>query len=414
MGSAKVRRQVWQLGQVIPRLLVAVCVLDLALRFMPIDPLTFRGWEALLRYRAPGASFEPNRRYSNARSYGDLAAFGNLPGLRQYRSEIFTTDALGFRNLPHVRDEEISAILAGDSFVVGSGVSDDETLSSRLSERGGCVVYNAGTDQGAVVPDEIVTVAQRLHMRGNLVIRVYTESSEVPAVPTRRKKLLKELVTKLVERTPAAARSLVGRLRGYFTVSPLQILSGRALKALADDRILPNRYAGYVTRATLYNGDPMLFRASAVDTFYRRREVATDYWLWLRDELQKAHLDLWVVIVPSKYRVYRPFLVDHRPAEPGPGTYLDRLERALRVAGIPVLNLTTFLSDEAARHLKRGEYLYWLDDIHWNARGIALTAAAIRVQWPLTEASCRASHPLAVRKPQHQTRFREHLGHGSS
>src|SRR5260370_12306593 len=168
MRNAKVRRQVWQLGRVIPRLLVAVCVLDLALRFMPIDPLTFRGWEALLRYRAPGASFEPNRRYSNARSYGDLAAYGNLPGLRQYRTEVFTTDALGFRNLPHVRDEEISAILAGDSFVVGSGVSDDETLSSRLIERGGCVVYNAGTDQGAVVPDEIVSAAPRPPTPGNV------------------------------------------------------------------------------------------------------------------------------------------------------------------------------------------------------------------------------------------------------
>jgi len=89
----------------------------------------------------------------------------------------------------------------------------------------------------------------------------------------------------------------------------------------------------------------------------------------LRDELRKARLDLWVVLVPSKYTVYRPFLVDHPPAEPGPGTYLGRLEHALRAAGIPVLNLTPFLSDEAARHLRQGEYLYWLDDIHWNARG---------------------------------------------
>jgi hypothetical protein len=391
---------------------VAVCVVDLALRFMPIDPLTFRGWEALLRYRAPGASFESNRRYSNPRSYGDLAAFGNLPGLRQYRPEVFTTDALGFRNAPQVPDGEVSAILAGDSFVVGSGVSDDETLSSRLSERGGCVVYNAGTDQGAVVPDEIVMVAQRLHMRNNLVIRLYSEGAEVPAVPTGRKKLLKTLVAKIVKGTPAGVRDLVGRIRGYLTVSPLQILSGRALKALANDRILPNRYVSYVTRGTLSNGDSILFRTSTVDTFYRRRDVAIDYWLWLRDELRKARLDLWVVLVPSKYTVYRAFLVDHPPAEPGPGTYLGRLEHALRAEGIPVLNLTPFLSDEAARHLKQGEYLYWLDDIHWNARGIALTAEAIRAQWPLTEASCRASHPLAERKPQHQTRIREHLGHG--
>src|SRR5260370_7154414 len=121
----------------------------------------------------------------------------------------------------------------------------------------------------------------------------------------------------------------------------------------------------------------MLFRASEVDTFYRRRDVAIDYWLWLRDALRKAHLDLWVVIVPSKYTVYRPFLVDHRPAEPGPGTYLDRVERALRAAGIPVLNLTSLLSDEAARHLRRGENLYLLDDIPRTPPGFTPTPPAI-------------------------------------
>ena len=108
MEGQPARRPLGQLRHVIPSLLVVVCLLDIASRFVSIDPLTFRAWEAVSRYRPAGAAFEPNRRYRNARSYGDLTAMGNLPGLRQYRTEVFTTDALGFRNAAHVLDSVLT------------------------------------------------------------------------------------------------------------------------------------------------------------------------------------------------------------------------------------------------------------------------------------------------------------------
>jgi hypothetical protein len=257
------------------------------------------------------------------------------------------------------------------------------------------VVYNAGSDGARVVPNEVLALARRLNMRNRLVIRVYGEDSGVPPLPTRRERLVWDLVA----RTPAEAHTLAGRLRGLVAVGPLEILSRRAVKALADDRILPNRYAGFVVRATLHNGDTMLFQASEVANYYRRREVALDYWTWFRDEMRKARFDLLVVLVPSKYTVYRPFLVNQGAAGPGAGDYLDRLERALRAAGIPVLNLTPFLSAEAARSLGRDRYLYWSDDIHWNPQGIVLAAEAIRGRWPLTEGSCRTTLSRAVQRP---------------
>ena len=395
MNTVKTRHPVWQLGFVIPCLLAVMFLVDVGLRFMPIDPLTFRAWEALLRDRPPGAAFQPGRRYVNARSYGDLAALGNFPELRQYRPERFTTDALGFRNAPEILNQQVGAILAGDSFVVGSGVSDDETLSSRLSTLMGCVIYNAGSDAGRVVPDEILALARRLTMGHRLVIRLYTEGAAVPARPTRGEML----AAGLVARTPAGVRALAGRLRGLLTVSPLQSLSGHAWKAVANDRILPNRYAANVVRATLANGDTMLFQAAQVNNFSRRRDLSLDYWKWLRDDLTQARFDLVAILVPSKYRVYRPFLVNQSPIGQPAADDLGRLERALRAMGVPVLNLTPFLSAEAARHLQRGEYLYWLDDNHWNARGTALAAAAIQAQWPLPEDACSTSHSPAARTP---------------
>jgi hypothetical protein len=371
-------------------------MVDAALRFTSIDPLTFRAWEAVSRYRPAGAAFEPNRHYRNARSYGDLTAMGNLPALRQYRTEVFTTDALGFRNAAHVVDTRIGAILIGDSFAVGSGVSDDETLSARLGQAWGCAVYNAGSEAWGVVPDQILPVLQRLDLAGHPVLRLYSEDSEVPYVPTVRGRVFRRLVAEI----PAEIRGAAGRVEGLLTVSPLRILSERALKTFEDDRVLPNSYAGNVVSATLRNGDAMLFRASHVHNFYRSREVDAEYWTWLRDALWAAGHDLVVVLVPGKYRVYRPFLVDQKPTENGAGGYLDRLEAALRAIGVPVLNLTPLLSAQVARHLEHGEYLYWRDDIHWNADGIALAAAAIQTRWPLPGAPCGAPHSLVVQKSE--------------
>lgn len=397
-------RPFWRLGRVIPCLLAVVFLLDVGLRLLvalgvvPIDRLSFRAWEPLLAYRATGGPFEPNRRYHNGRSYGDLAAIGNLPELREYRTDTFTTDALGYRNPPRLMHEEINAILTGDSYAVGIGVPDDETLSARLSRLTGCAVYNASGEAGLMTPDWIAAVAGRLRLRNRLVIRLLVEEAETPDRPPSWKARLHDRLTAW---EPPGVRSLVGRLRGFVMVSPLQILSGRVVKSLENDRTLPNRYADNVVRRTLYNGDTILFRASWMNTIYRRHEVDRAYWTWLRENMRRAGLDLWIVLVPSKYTVYRPYLTNQEPAEPVP-TYLDRVEREIRLEGVPVLNLTPLFRAQAARALAHGKpdrYLYWLDDIHWNARGIELAAAAIRDHWPAAEVSCGATLSGAVQKP---------------
>lgn len=392
MVRLKEHSPLWPLRIVIPCLMIAAFLLDAGLRFMPLDSLTFRAWEALIRDRPPSAAFAPSRRYYNARSYGDLASLGNFPGLRQYRPERFSTDALGFRNPPRALDGEVDVILAGDSFTVGSGVSDDQTLSARLTERTGCVSYNAGIEQDRVTSDLILALARRLHLRHRLVIRPYVEDAETPPHQTRRA----ILTSTLVARTPARILNAIGWLRGLLTVSPLQSLSTHAWKAVANDKILPNRYAATVVRATLDNGDTVLFQAAQIRNFYHRRRIDIDYWSALRDDLHRERLDLLVVLVPGKYRVYRPFLIDQSSVDRGAGD-LDRLGHLLRAIGIPVLDLTPVLSTEAAAaYRERGEYLYWLDDIHWNRRGIALAAEAIEKEWPLARGSCRSP---AAQKP---------------
>jgi SGNH hydrolase-like domain, acetyltransferase AlgX len=361
------------LGTLIPRLLLLVFCGDVLMRMERVDWLSFRAWEPLTAYRPPGAAFEPNRRFERARSYGDLAAMANLPALREYRPERFTTDDLGFRNRADPAGRPPAAIMVGDSFVVGSGVTDDETVTSRLGALSGCRVYNAGGVEPH--PDRILDLARKVGLEGNLVIHQYAEEYEMPAVPTERRRFTQRALAWLSSRVGGVA----GRARGLLEVSPLEILCQRGLKRLENGRLLPNRYAGRIVRGTLVDGDPILFLAYFVGKFQAPREAPMAYWLWLQRELRKGGLDLVVVVVPSKYRVYRRFLAEPPPTPAAAvDDYTDRVREELRRAGIPVIDLTPALSAAAARDLRKNLYLYWRDDIHWNPRGTEVAAAAIR------------------------------------
>ena len=363
----------WAMGRVVPRLVLLACLGDVGMRLERVDPWTFRAWEALSAYRSPAAPFEANRRFEKTDSYGDLAALGNMPELRQYRSEVFTTDALGFRNPPGAWSRPPAAIVVGDSFVVGSGVSDDETVTSRLGALLGCPVYNAGGIDPD--PDRLLALARKLNLDRGLVIHQFAEDFEMPAAPSEARRRYQKALAAL----GPEVGSLVGRVRGMLTISPLQIASEHALKALEDGRILPNRYVGRVVRGRLASGDSMLFLSYFFGKFHQKREVPTAYWTWLQKELRAGGLELAVVIVPSGYRVYRPFLVEPKP-KPGEAVddYPGRVEDDLRRAGIPALNLTAPLSAAAAKGLQEKQYLYWRDDIHWNVQGTEVAAQAIR------------------------------------
>jgi hypothetical protein len=53
------------------------------------------------------------------------------------------------------------------------------------------------------------------------------------------------------------------------------------------------------------------------------------------------------------------------------------LARNLRNAGVPVLDLTAPLREQAVTAFAGGEYNYLLDDTHWNALGIQKAAQEI-------------------------------------
>src|SRR4051794_37637939 len=149
----------WRIGRIIPAIIMIAFVLDVCARFLPLDWFTFRAWEAITRYRAPCGPFRSDASYHENKTYGDLAALGNLAQYRQYRREVFTTDHFGYRrNGSESRPNSTHRVIVlGDSMAVGVGVSDHQTLAARLEQRSGIGVYN-----GASPGDEGPTLGQIL------------------------------------------------------------------------------------------------------------------------------------------------------------------------------------------------------------------------------------------------------------
>jgi hypothetical protein len=376
----------FQLRILLPVLVILAFCLDIGLRFVvPPERLAFRLWEpAMHLFPASDGPFRPGISLEKARSSGDVANMTNLPRLREFHRERFSTDESGFRKTPASLGREVRIVVFGDSFAAGAALSDDETLSAALASLSGLGVFNAGEVTGAGVQRTVRTLFPRLKLDKGLVVYVQSERFEFPS---RRSLALRSMVTEeIATRWPAAYNSLLHVYRtgnAFSTYSPLEVVLTQRFKALRDDVILPNTAATQAPRRTLRNGRELLFLKSEPVNFERsRNNVEATYFVELRSMLASRGCQLLVVLVPDKYNTYYP-LFSNPIEEPKREPYLSVAARVLDRSGVPVLDLTSVLRQQAAELLDRGEYNYWTDDTHWNSNGVRRAAQAILEKWGL-------------------------------
>jgi acetyltransferase AlgX (SGNH hydrolase-like protein) len=357
-----------------PLILLLGLSVDIGSRFASYDLVGFRAWEAMTRGTGMEGNgpFVPNGRYVNAHAYGDLAALGNRPDLRQYRREVFTTDEFGFRNPTDSVHQRYDVAIGGTSYAAGSSVSDDETLSARLATELSRPVYNAGglpIDRWRYVP-----VVERLGLRNGLLILEYMESAPAPgSVPVPHGK-----AEEVKRRLAAFCGPRYSDVRGWLAQSPFQLLLFKLFKRLENDCVLPNVFSRRVVPGQLINGDPILFQAEQVNAHPSRAAVAASVaeLTAMSAALAGRGTKLLVVLVPSQFHVYGP-LVATPVASASDRTYLDEIGHGLSTAGVLFVDLSEPLENAARNGLRDHTYVYWRDDTHWNARGIALAAHVI-------------------------------------
>lgn len=378
--TANNQARTWSIGRLLPRLMLLFFLLDLTLRFVPLDPLTFRAWEAMLRhYPNAVGPFIPNKYYHRDNSYGGVAGIGNLPALRHYHSVDCTTDPYGFHNPPALSQSNPIGIVIGDSFAVGSELPEDQSLTAELTQRFGGYFYNAGAAQPLHLRS-LQAVAKRIGLHHGLVIFEFLESHALQDPPAA---------------TPDGGRGAfqsfffralgpdwtdrLGTSLNQLHASPLQALSVKLEKKIQDDTFLPNSFAAFVVQEKLRNGEPIVFLPAEFKSPVDPRKAAAHwaaYFAWYSAELRKDGLDLVVLLVPNRTTIYAPLLAQPRDVSAARETLTD-FAQALQSAGVRTLPIEPRFAHDAPILLDQKKYLYFMDDIHWNGNGTAFAAEEI-------------------------------------
>jgi SGNH hydrolase-like domain, acetyltransferase AlgX len=411
----------WQPAQLVPKLMLLAVFVEFAMRFLPPSWIAARGtWESAIRYllaanmiavlpfERPGlagrielaidpkdprqGSFEINRRIENLHSYGDLASLSNLPQYRHYRVERFTTDDFGFRNRPpSPTGRSPDAIVVGTSFIAGPGTVDEETLPEQLAARSGRAVYNAGfSGRDAATTTDVLgfvrRAARRLGLKQGLVIFEYkVGEARLDITPG-------ELGSQTAPSSAAAdgpiadaARPWAAALRGWLALSRLEVLAQRAYKSIQNDRLLPNIHSKQVFITHLPGGDAMAFaKVHTTEPPETLMPQEIEYFKWFGQRLAQDRLKLVVLLVPRGYIVYGDIVTPPLPNRVGLAHYRALQER-LEAAGIAVVNTVDALRHEARVRLSKREYMFHLDDSHWNAQGISVAVDEILRNYPAIE-----------------------------
>ncbi len=377
-----------QPGWLAPLVLASWLALDVVLRFLPYAWFNPHPIDLATARPLPHSLFTPNFDRVFHEWEGDAAREANLPPTEQRSSYRISTDSLGFRRNPLARPNKPPDVLFlfGRSLMMGAALSDEETLPAALTRISGLSAYNG---VGANNLEDLDWLLERLPGSPSVAVLVLLEDdrlripSQHPALPDAPHPAVAPL---------APALSL---LTGWFSdvehvalqwwrVSPLKTLSVRLNQSVSNDRILPNEGRLGGRQLQLPNGAPMLFRRYEVLPAQSGRDHEdairlADYAEWWRDQLALRGMDTWVLVMPSRYTVYGPWLEtgEMRHDILSIEEYIRQIERRIRARGIPVLNALPVYRASVEEQLATGELLFYREDNHWNPRGVEVLAAVL-------------------------------------
>jgi len=108
-------------------------------------PVFFRAWEAVSNLEGKDANFAPFKPHFtyDGPLVGDLLKPLHLEALNsEKRHQLFIVDEYGFRNQPYLLRDPLDAVVIGSSFVTGAAFSQEDLISTLLTEKYGIRTYN--------------------------------------------------------------------------------------------------------------------------------------------------------------------------------------------------------------------------------------------------------------------------------
>ena len=310
-----------------------------------------------------GFRHTPNARGSG-RLRSDVEVACGLPASRADRVTV-TYDPRGYRNVATLTRADI--VLIGDSYVEGAYVSDDEVVSGFLQARLRRPVANLGVAGYGTAQELIVLERDALPFEPRVVIWFFFEGNDLYNDQEFENALL----------APRERRAEAWTARHGWWRRSLVRNAPAQLRILLYP-LVPS-YCPYfgVVRAGSHRGQKVLFAPEAAfpwTDFERSRWERAQQTLRDAVRVTRAHeVNLLLVYVPIKFRVYRDFI------EPSPGGELrdwtlwplpDLFAHFCRTEELACLDLTGVLRDA----VRAGGMPHAPADSHWSPEGYQLVA----------------------------------------
>lgn len=310
---------------------------------------------------------------------GDLA-MGTRYSIKQ--DVRWHTDDLGFRNVNYSPDKHYDLVIIGDSDVLGSHTTQGETLVDILSKDLNINVYAWGPDnlngfmrskRFQKDPPSIVIMAENERNAGMWPM-VRTFYGAYPLILRQLAENEKNKETILGCRIFSA---LPGRWQQYVDkVLQKPLLTTHLLT------MIQRRVTGVGRKEGVLNKQGNMFFYEPSFTAFRKYQSnpillaeTTQALLFYYQEMAKRNILLIYMPVPSKASIYWDVAPDNLKAGLVKPYYISTTVQAIRLMGLPAIDLTRALRTAAA---EKGKPLHHFDDRHWTKEGIRVAAEAIK------------------------------------
>lgn len=309
--------------------------------------------------------FRPRVDVVAATRHGDLGALAG-PAVAEPRTIVFRTDRDGFRNERDYHGQRW--VLLGDSFVAGTGNSQEQVLAAQLRDRYGVPAYSLAYNGGNLADYAAYLRGFRArHGEDFRVLLFLFEGNDFEESRTRK--------TGWLARTGRRYYRLFADVNTYRVTMTLWKRVTRTRRALDD---------GTGVELVTLAGRPAALYQPYVRVTERPRLDAVEGFESTLASIA-PHLER-IYFIPTNYRIY------HRELRPGatlPNAQWDFLQAVCRRQALRCTDLTPALVSAAAAALARGELLWWRDDTHWNPAGIAVAARVVAADLGVASAARR-------------------------
>lgn len=316
---------------------------------LPFDFFNYRVWEAVAyKYLDPEKQFYPKTKIEKIEE-GEL---GYYTPYSIKKKNIWIIDEYGFRNYPS-DNQSYDIVIVGDSFTVGSGLSQEETLSYVLSDKTGLKVYQyayAGIN-------DFISDERFVNNPPKIVVFEKTERepiflTSIPENITIRKiKIKNPILEKINQKLDSLLKLSIVR----YSIARLEE------KVMPRELILNEETNMLFYKDSLENQGTNLFLINS--TTYRLIEY--------NNYFKEKGIKFIFLPIPSKETIYASDLPEKYAQFRNESPFLSNLIKNLKKADVAVIDtLYNF-----KKH--KNEMIYVLDDTHWNQKGINLTAELI-------------------------------------